>query len=74
MPFEEGHALLKELRAFATEERFVYAHKWKVGDAILWDNRCTFHSATVFDEEKYRRVMHRTHISGDKPFFAPDGP
>ena len=45
-----------------------------VGDAILWDNRCTFHCATTFDEENHRRIMHRTHISGDKPFFAPDGP
>ena len=74
MPFADGHALLKELRDFATEERFVYAHAWKVGDAVLWDNRCVFHCATPFDEEKYRRVMHRIHISGDKPYFAPDAP
>ncbi len=69
MPFEEGRALLQELREFATQDRFVYAHRWKVGDAVLWDNRCTIHCATSFDESRYRRVMHRTTIRGDVPFF-----
>ena len=72
MPFDEGHALLKELRSFATQDRFFYAHHWKVGDAILCDNRCTMHAATSFDEDRYRRIMHRTHISGDKPYFDPE--
>jgi taurine dioxygenase len=68
-PFEESHQFLKELRAFATQPRFVYAHKWKAGDVILWDNRCAMHCATTFDEENHRRVMHRTHIAGDLPFY-----
>jgi alpha-ketoglutarate-dependent taurine dioxygenase len=67
MPLEEGQALIRELRDFATQERFVYRHHWEVGDAILWDNRSTMHCATAFDEERYRRVMHRTTVEGDEP-------
>jgi alpha-ketoglutarate-dependent taurine dioxygenase len=69
MPFDEGRALIKQLREFCTQERFVYTHKWLKGDAVLWDNRRTMHCATSFDETRYRRVMHRTTIRGDKPFF-----
>ena len=69
MPLDEGRALIQELRAFATQERFVYGHHWEVGDAVLWDNRCTMHCATPFDESRYRRLMHRTTIKGDAPFF-----
>lgn len=68
LPPEEGRALVEELRAFATRPRFVYTHRWQVGDAILWDNRCTMHCALPFDEEKYRRIMYRMQISGDVPF------
>ena len=53
---EEGRALIRELREFAIQSRFVYRHKCRVGDAILWDNRSTMHCATPFDEERYRRV------------------
>ena len=74
MPFAEGHNLLKELRAFAVEDRFTYSHHWREGDVILWDNSCVLHSATPFDEEKYRRIMHRTHISGDLPYYRRDAP
>ena len=40
------------------------------GDAILWDNRCTQHSATGFDESRYARLMHRTTLEGDAPVMA----
>jgi taurine dioxygenase len=69
MPLEEGRALIQELRDFATQERFVYGHHWEVGDAVLWDNRCTLHCATPFDESRYRRLMHRTTLKGDMPYF-----
>ena len=65
---EEGRALIRELREFAIQSRFVYRHKWRVGDAILWDNRSTMHCATPFDEERYRRIMYRTTVAGDEPF------
>lgn len=67
MDFEEGRRLLDELRRHATQSEFVYRHQWKIGDAILWDNRCTMHCATTFDESRYVRLMHRTTLIGGVP-------
>ena len=60
MGLEEGQALLKELTDFATQPRFVYAHKWRLGDVVIWDNRCTMHRARPFDDLKERRDVRRT--------------
>lgn len=68
LPGAEGLALIAELQAFAAEPRFVYRHRWRPGDALLWDNRSTLHCATEFDEGRYRRHMHRTTLEGDTPF------
>ena len=68
MPREESDTLIDELLDFATSERFVYRHRWRAGDAILWDNRSTMHCATDFDEVNERRLMYRTTIAGDRPF------
>jgi taurine dioxygenase len=43
---------------------------WKVGDLVIWDNRCAMHRRDAFDPES-RRLMHRTQIKGGKPFFDP---
>ena len=64
---EEGKALLRELNDWAVRPEFVYRHQWRVGDAILWDNRCTQHCATPFDDERHERHMHRTTIEGTRP-------
>lgn len=58
----EGQALLVQLLAFATEPRFVYAHKWRPGDLVIWDNRCTLHRATPYEDQRYRRDMRRTTV------------
>lgn len=68
MPFDEGRALLRELTEHAVQDRFVYRHRWTLGDAVLWDNRCAMHMATPFDDENERRIMHRVTIAGDRPF------
>ncbi|HUZ72243.1 MAG TPA: TauD/TfdA family dioxygenase [Stellaceae bacterium] len=60
MPLEEGRALLAELTAFATQRQFVYAHKWRRGDVVIWDNRCTMHRAMPFDDRHERRDVRRT--------------
>ena len=65
LPEAEGDALLAELRDFATQPRFVHRHCWRAGDALMWNNRATLHSATNFDSEKYIRHMHRTTIMDD---------
>ena len=69
LPREEGDTLAKQLYDFATQERFVYSHRWNIGDTIVWDNRCTIHRALPFDEQKYDRLMHRVTIQGDAPFL-----
>jgi alpha-ketoglutarate-dependent 2,4-dichlorophenoxyacetate dioxygenase len=59
-PVDEAQALLDELFAFATQEKYLYAHKWRKGDMIIWDNRCTMHSATAFERYRYKRDCRRT--------------
>jgi alpha-ketoglutarate-dependent 2,4-dichlorophenoxyacetate dioxygenase len=60
---EEARKLLDELYAFATQDRYVYSHKWRPGDLVIWDNRCTMHSATSFERYRYKRDMRRTTIN-----------
>ena len=61
----EGRALLDQLLEFATQPRFVYRHRWRVGDVVMWDNRCTLHRGRPYDARRFRRVMHRTTLAGD---------
>lgn len=67
---EEGGLLIAELCAHAHKPEFLYRHRWQPGDAVLWDNRCTQHCATPFDEERYTRRMHRTTLEGQVPELA----
>jgi len=67
-PEDVGSARLDALTAHAVEERFVYRHKWKLGDLIMWDNRCLLHRAnTNFDAARYPRVLQRTCLRGLAP-------
>jgi alpha-ketoglutarate-dependent 2,4-dichlorophenoxyacetate dioxygenase len=62
-PVEEGRQLLRELIEFATQPQFVRAVSWKqAGDLVIWDNRCTMHRATPFEDTVYRRDMRRTTV------------
>lgn len=67
LPNPEGLRLIDELVEFITQDRFVYRHKWQVGDVLVWDNRCTLHTGTLYDDTKYDRVMHRLWAKGEKP-------
>lgn len=67
MPHEEAMALIDELIAFVTQDRFVFRHKWEAGDILMWDNRCTLHTGTLFDDQKYTRLIHRLWVKGEKP-------
>ncbi len=62
----ESDALLDELWACATEPALCFTHQWRVGDLVLWDNRCTMHRRDPFDQSA-RRIMHRTQIKGVAP-------
>ena len=70
MPDDEAQELIDYLKDFATRPEFVYRHKWRVGDALLWDNRCTQHCATAWDDSKYTRRMQRTTLEGEVPIMA----
>ncbi|MDG4650528.1 TauD/TfdA family dioxygenase [Roseibacterium sp. SDUM158017] len=52
----EGEALLAELTGFCTEERFVYSHRWEVGDVLLWDQRAVMHRGTPWPYEQPRKL------------------
>ena len=64
----EGRRLVVEMSQFATQRQFVYSHAWRPGDLVFWDNRCTMHRATEFDNQ-HRRLMRRTTVEGDEPFI-----
>jgi alpha-ketoglutarate-dependent 2,4-dichlorophenoxyacetate dioxygenase len=81
-PEREGQALLDELFALATQQRFIYSHSWRQGDMLIWDNRCTMHSATAFERYRYKRDCRRSTINEygpersaiDPPDAAPAAP
>lgn len=63
---EESEALLARLNAHATSEAFTYRHQWQAHDLLIWDNRCTMHKATPYDDVAWRRVMHRATVKGSE--------
>lgn len=68
MAIPEGRALLQELLEHTTQPQFVYRHKWRVGDIVIWDNRSLLHKASDdFDMNNCPRVLHRTVVRGTVP-------
>ncbi|HEX7968610.1 MAG TPA: TauD/TfdA family dioxygenase [Stellaceae bacterium] len=63
LPLEQSEALLDELWAYATRDEYTWYNTWRIGDVVLWDNRCTMHRRDPFDPAS-RRIMHRTQIKG----------
>ncbi len=59
-PVADGRLLLFDLSAHATQDRFVYCHEWRVGDLVIWDNRCTMHRGRPHDEAKARDLRRAT--------------
>jgi alpha-ketoglutarate-dependent 2,4-dichlorophenoxyacetate dioxygenase len=59
-PVADGRLLLFDLSAHATRDRFVYRHEWRVGDLVIWDNRCTMHRGRPHDETKARDLRRAT--------------
>ena len=68
MSSEEGIEFLDELKSFATQPELTYAHQWRPGDCILWDNRCTMHRATNFPDANGRRLCYRVTLEGGVPY------
>ena len=59
----EGRALIDELVAHATQRQFVYIHRWRVHDLVIWDDRCTMHRGSDFDDLRWRRDVQRATVS-----------
>jgi alpha-ketoglutarate-dependent 2,4-dichlorophenoxyacetate dioxygenase len=66
MPVPEARALLRDLTEHATQRKFVYAHRWRVGDLVMWDNRAMMHRARRYDPSEVRE-LHRTTVADDRP-------
>ncbi len=67
---DESEALLDAVWAHATQGAFTWHHRWRAGDLLMWDNRAVMHRRDAFDGDD-RRVMHRTQIEGDRPYYRP---
>ena len=63
MPEAEGRALIDQLLAHTTQRQFVYTHRWRTGDLVMWDNRCTLHRGTDYDAARWKRIMQRATVA-----------
>jgi taurine dioxygenase len=64
MPNDESERLLDKLWAHATQDKYAWGHKWRVGDLVLWDNRCAMHYRSEVDPTQ-ARVLLRTVVEGE---------
>jgi len=63
----EAKKLLAELIEHATQRKFVYAHRWRAKDLVIWDDRCTMHRGMPYDDQRYKRDMRRATVSDVAP-------
>jgi len=63
LPDDEAEALVAELVAHATQRQFIYTHRWRVGDLVMWDNRCTMHRGTEYEDTRWPRDLQRATTS-----------
>lgn len=63
MADSEASAMIDQLIAHATQRQFVYTHRWRVNDLVMWDNRCTMHRGTEFDDLRWPRDVRRATVS-----------
>ena len=65
---DEGRTELFRLLDFATQDCYIYAHKWKVGDLVIWDNPSLVHKSAPYKKYEERRHLHRTVVRGGATF------
>jgi alpha-ketoglutarate-dependent 2,4-dichlorophenoxyacetate dioxygenase len=63
MPDADARALVEELMAHTTQRQFVYTHRWRPHDLVMWDNRCTMHHGTDYDDLRWVRDMQRATVT-----------
>jgi taurine dioxygenase len=67
IPEGESDELLQQLFQHAIRPEFIYSHKWRVGDVLMWDNCAVQHKASFDYTLPLRRVMQRCTIEGSVP-------
>jgi taurine dioxygenase len=67
LELQDSERLLDALWAHAGRPELTWYQQWRVGDLVLWDNRCVMHRRDEFDPNS-RRLMHRSQIRGDRPY------
>ena len=68
LPEDESRSLLEELWAHCARPEFIYRHRWRTGDVVMWDNVPTQH-ISIFDYAlPQRRLLHRATLTGTRPF------
>jgi len=60
----ESDTMLEELYSIGERRNFIYEHVWKLGDFLMWDNRCTIHARTDFPKSE-RRLLRRCTVEGE---------
>ena len=63
---EASQALVAELMEPGTQDAYVYAHAYRPGDMVVWDNRCMFHSTTPYTFHGQTRLLHRVALNGNE--------
>ena len=67
----ESQKLLESLFAHQRNKKFIYEHRWKPGDLIMWDNRCCNHARTDFPSDE-RRMLRRVTVEEEFPVLPGD--
>lgn len=62
MPEREGRELVDQLIAHCTQRQFTYTHRWRLHDMVMWDDRCTMHHGTEFDDLRWKRDLQRATV------------
>src|SRR5262249_4063633 len=70
-PLPDGRLLLRDLMEHATQREFIYRHSWRVGDLVIWDNRCTLHRGRPYDDAKHPRDLRRVTTRDPETALAP---
>ncbi len=70
---DESEELLRRLEDHCTQRQFVYAHRWRVDDLVIWDNRCTMHRGRPFDDLRWRRDAQRATSLDVGPTWQQEG-
>jgi taurine dioxygenase len=64
LPRAESDSILEQLYEIGERRAFIYEHVWRLGDVVMWDNRCTIHARTWFPPEE-NRLMRRCTVAGE---------